>query len=951
MRHVAFGLALVLCLVMAAGCASTTVRRGGGPDAGSIRAPRPSGEIRSAATALESGSAERAARPGRSFDAPGEAMDFHVQQRLPLDATEIPLDHLHAELEKLKVREERQRVVDGATSSWSSLGPGNIGGRTRALAIDSNNPDIMYAAGVAGGIWKSIDAGANWQPLDDMMLNLAVCTIVIDPTNSNILYAGTGEGYNHSSFVRGLGIFKSVDAGSTWTQLVGTVNGVPWGAFHYVNKIVISPNDAQRIYAATRTGVWRSLDAGANWSPVLSNPRYLSTTPASNGSRVGATDIAIRMDTSPDMLFAAFGSTQADGLFRSLDDGDTWEAYSLPTNQGRMTIALAPSNNDVMYLLMADNGTGNAYGQLVDVYRSEDGGETFTGQVDFASATGAWLLSNLGLALGCREGSTYSQGWYDNIIAVDPVDPDIVWVGGIDLFRSDDRGRNFQLAGYWQFYTLDPVPPYYVHPDHHTIVFHPDYDGVTNQTMYVGNDGGLFRTINARAATGVENCPLTPDEPFPDIVWESMNHSYAVTQFYHGDSARADALFVGGAQDNGTNRLLPRQGFNEWRLVFGGDGGYVAIDPRESRTFYIEYHAFPTIYKTVDAGKTFEPAVDGITDTDGIFISPFAMDPSDPDVLWTGGSRPWRTMDGAASWQLAGSDFPVVDKISAIGIAPSNGNVVYLGFTDGLVARTTNGLDPEPTWDVFFTGLVAGGWVSSVAVDPVDPDIAYCTYSNYGVEHVHRTLNGGQSWHSIDGIDVDGVPDIPVHWILVRSCRPQELYVGTELGVFASEDSGFTWQPFNDGLAHTVVEALDLKTSNELVAFSYGRGVFLTDLALCSLPAPGSLPDGDGVPGALLAVSKTGAEITLDWDPSCSTGGDDYAVYEGSMGDYRSHTPVACSTEGARTLTFTPGSEGRYYLVVPRNAEAEGLYGTDSAGWQRPPGSPACAVQEAGPCR
>lgn len=914
MKDLTFGLTLVVCLMMAAGCAA------------------------------------RAPQPGNSFEAPEQAMEFHVRQRLPLDATQIPLDHLHAELEKLKVREERQRAVEQATATWRSLGPGNIGGRTRALAIDSNNPDVMYAAGVAGGIWKSTDAGANWQSLDDMMLNLAVCTIAIDPTNSDILYAGTGEGYGNSVFVRGLGVFKSVDAGSSWTQLSGTVNGVPWGAFHYVNKIVISPNDANRIYAATRTGVWRSLDAGATWSPVLSNPSYLSTTPASNGSTVGATDIAIRTDSNPDILFAAFGSGQADGLFRSLDGGDSWEVYAMPTNQGRMTIALAPSNNDVIYLLMADNGSGNAYGQLVDVFRSEDGGDTFTGQVDFAGPTGPWLLSNLGLALGCRPGSTYSQGWYDNVIAVDPVDPDTVWVGGIDLFRSDDRGQNFQIAAYWQFYTLDPAPPYYVHPDQHTLVFHPDYDGVTNQTLYAGNDGGLFRTTNARAATGEENCPLTPDEPFPAIAWESMNHSYAVTQFYHGDSARADALFVGGAQDNGTNRLLPRQSLNEWRLVFGGDGGYVAIDPRESRTFYIEYHSFPTIYKTVDAGETFVPADGGITDTDGIFITPFAMDPSNPDVLWTGGSRPWRTMDGATSWQLAGADFPIADKISAIGIAPSDGNVVYLGFTNGLVALTRNSLDPEPTWKVFSAGLVSGAWVSSIAVDPIDPDIAYVTYSNYGVEHVHHTLNGGQSWNSLDGIDYDGVPDIPVHWISVRSCRPQELYVGTELGIFASDDSGTTWQPFNDGLAHTVVESLDFKTSNELVAFSHGRGVFMTDLAPCSLPAPGSLPDGAAVSGSLLAVSKSGVEITLEWNASCSIGGDDYAVYGGTIGDFTSHAPLVCSTAGARTLTFTPESEGRYFLVVPRNAEAEGLYGTDGAGWQRSQGSPACAVQEAGAC-
>ncbi|MBN2559936.1 MAG: hypothetical protein JXQ75_03275 [Phycisphaerae bacterium] len=813
----------------------------------------------------------RAEGPKR-FDQPQEALDFYLQQRLAPGQSRLPLDHLRAELNKIRAREALQagprdgRSLPGGVQGWNAIGPGNIGGRTRAIVFDPQDPDIMYAAGVAGGIWKSTDAGANWTVTDDLMLNLAVSTIAIDPSNSNILYAGTGEGFlGGRPGVQGLGIFKSTDAGATWTQLAGTVTGVPEGAFYYVNKLVISPNDPTRIYAATRFGVWRSLDSGQTWSAVLRNPHYQGGVPATNGCMVGCTDLAVRTDRNPDVLFAAFGSFESDGLYRSDDGGDSWVAYTTGSYQGRMTIAIAPSDNDVIYLAMADNGGLYGFGRLVSVFRADDG-VNFSSVLDFDHPFSLWLFSYVSIATGCfKHPVVYSQGWYDNIIAVDPVDPDIVWVGGINVHRSDDGGQTFGLAGYWFYYLMDPPPPTYIHPDQHAIVFHPDYDGTSNQVMYVGNDGGIFRTTNARAATSQEECPIGPDPgPPPDVVWESMNNSYGVTQFYHGDSARDVDMFVGGAQDNGTSRALATGAPDGWKMIYGGDGGYVAIDPTNGQRLFIETNGFPKIYVSNDGGETSEEATAGITDTDGVFITPLAMDQSNPDILWTGGTRPWRTTNGATSWEVAGPNFAGPDQITAIAIAPSDSNVVYLGFTNGYIARTTNALDPSPTWTIFVNGLW-GAWVSSVAVDPDEPDTAYCTYSNYGVPHVLRSVDGGSNWISIDGIEVTGVPDIPAHWIAVRPCDSQQLYVGTELGVFASDNGGSTWQPANNGLAHTVVETLDLKDDNTLVAFTHGRGAYITSLLPCGC-APGDV-NGDDV----FDIADIGPFVGVLLDPTGAT--------------------------------------------------------------------------------
>lgn len=772
----------------------------------------------------------------RRFDEPDKAMEFFHKQRLSPGETELPIEHMIDELHKIETREAELSRRSGARSAgginqWQSLGPGNIGGRTRSILFNPIDPDIMYAAGVAGGIFKSVDGGAGWAATDDMMMNLAVSTLVMDPTDPDVIYAGTGEGFGGGSpFVRGLGIFKTTDGGATWNQLAGTVNVVPAEAFYYVNKIVISPNDSNRLYAATRTGVWKSTDGGENWVVVLSNPTYLATPPTTNGCNVGCTDIAIRTDSNPDVLFAAFGSNQKDGLFRSLDGGNSWAEYTTGAYQGRMTIAIAPSNNDVIYIAMADNGGLNGYGRLISIYRADDGAN-FSSVLDMSHEFSPWLFSYVSIATGCYDAPfIYSQGWYDNIIKVDPVDPEVVWVGGINTYRSDDGGETFGIAGYWFYYRMDPVPPTQIHPDQHEIVFHPDYDGVTNQTMFVGNDGGLFRTTNARAATSQEECPIGENPgPPPDIVWENMNNSYAVTQFYHGDAAKETNMFAGGAQDNGTSMVESATTPNDWKMIYGGDGGYVAIDPTNSEHLYIEIQGFPQIFESTDGGVTFHTAVNGITDTDGLFITPLAMDQSNPDILWTGGSRPWRTTNGAALWEAAGPDFSGPAQISAIAIAPSDSNTVYLGFTNGYVVRSTDALSPSPSWTVFTNGL-PGGWVSSMAVDPADPDVAYLTCSNFGIPHVLKSVNGGTDWVSIDGISASGIPDIPVHWIAVRPDNSDQLYVGTEFGVFASDDGGIVWEPANTGFAHTVVEALDFKDENTLVAFSHGRGAYIAHL-------------------------------------------------------------------------------------------------------------------------
>lgn len=767
------------------------------------------------------------------FDDPDEALRFFAEKRGLADGFDL---NGHYEAARRHITRMPQAALGAATvsasglttqlrGSWEFLGPGNVGGRTRALLIDPNNPEVMYAGAVSGGVWKTTNGGQSWQTVTDLLPNIAVNSLAFDPADSRVIYAGTGEGYFREDIrgtalpLRGNGIFVSRDAGATWTQLASTTGD----DFYWVNDLAVSTHDSNRLYAATRNGVFRSSDAGATWT------RVLATTVTG-----GCLDLAFRGDTANDYLFAACGTLDQSTVYRTTngEGSGAWTSVLSQPGMGRTTLAIAPSNPAIVYALAAQNGGSYDMG-LFAVFRSSSSGDPGSWAIQTRPGAaqdviGPLLLTNVLSAVtdndcgGINTTNATQMGWHCNVIAVDPADPNRVWAGGVDLFRSDDAGKTWGVASYW--WTAQEVPSF-VHADQHVIAFHPGYNGTTNQSMLFTNDGGVFRTDNARAdvAIGLKNACLPIRSK---VEFRSLNHEYGTAQFYHGAAFPDGRAFLGGAQDNGT--VIGGEGaVNAWEPATGGDGGYVAVDQSDPSLVYSEAQN-ARLFRSFNGGGSFVFVGAPLNDT-FIFISPFALDPNRRETLWLGGGRRlWRNRFGPEGYVASSTSLPSGTNISALAVARGGSGHLLFGTTTGTIHRGDT-LDLPASTTVWPSAAPRNGWVSSISFDPASSQIAYATYAGFGGVHVWKSIDGGASWSPLDGTGEGALPDLPAHAI---ASYGGTLYLGTDLGIFVSTDDGGTWAAERN-FPRVITEALFVSNTSHgpaLFAFTHGRGAWRIEL-------------------------------------------------------------------------------------------------------------------------
>jgi len=694
-----------------------------------------------------------------------------------------------------------KNLMKVSTPFWSALGPGNIGGRVRSIVIDPANSSIILAGSVAGGIWKTTNGGVSWSPKTDGADVMPISSMVIDPANNNVVYAGTGEGWSNVDAVYGGGVYKSTDFGDTWNLLSSTTGTSSFGD---VMKIAADPTG--NVYAATKDikfsygvghyttsgGLFKSTNGGTSWTEISS--ANIAT------NYFNPTDVLPISSTT--ILYAVnVNGSNLGGIYRTTDGGTNWTLITsgLPTsNYRRIAFAQDPNSANTVFAVFesTDLSTGGDAG-LKGIYKTTDAGASWIQLTSPPKITSTDSMSYL-----------KNQGWYDNVIAVDPNNSSNLYVGGVDMMKSTDGGASWSQLTYWHPYYGTPV----VHADHHAIVF----DKNNANTIIEGNDGGIYKTTNGGTS------------------WTNLNNGLQITQFYGGAVYKTGTTYFGGTQDNG--HLKYNGSGTGWAEVYGGDGGYSAQDQSNSSVAYEEY-VYLAISKTTDGGASWNTCTTGLSDANSgsncLFIAPFAMNPENSAVLLAGSTSVWVTGNSAGSWTQSSNVLSSGAKVSAVAVVNAAAN--YLGFagtTDGKIFKCTN-LDPSSgidTWTDITPSGNNGGYVRRVVVDLNNKNKIYATYGGYNTSgtlasrHVWCSTNQGSSWTDISG----NLPNVPVHSLVINPISSSTLYVGTETGVYSTTNGGSSWLSFNSGMPSFVpTDELVIQGSTQvLFAFTHGRGAW-----------------------------------------------------------------------------------------------------------------------------
>jgi hypothetical protein len=682
---------------------------------------------------------------------------------------------------------------------WAPRGPSPMGegprqdnGLVSAIAINPNDPSVIYQGTAGGGVWRSIDGGQHWVPQFDRQAALGIgepAALAIDPNDSDTVYIGTSQRVTPQPQA---GLFKSADGGSSCVRLgsgypAGNVGNAIIFTNQWINVIIVDPADSQTLYLSSTSGVFRSQDGGLNWA---------------QGTGISGDVRSLVLDTStPAAARVLYAGRVGQGVFTSSDGGQTWAqvlSASTPTvaaavgagGIGKVVVAIAPPTSpanpagvQVLYASMA--GTGGAP-DPVGFFVSTDGGASWTQQ----SATG-------------MPGNT--QGGYSFHFAVDPASPgdgvnDIIYFGTVGQARSGDSGQNFTGVNG-------------LHADTHSWAF-VQQSGGGPSTVYSGNDGGLFVS-----ADGTNFSPI--------------NSGGLQTGLFYNIDSKPDAgadVIVGALQDNEvetTSGVTPPG----WTGTNGGDGWDVVYDGGISGQLYCTsgfWSPAPCtrVWRSTDDGVNWSEVTPWGTATDaGCYLAPIATDPSSGGTVYVSGSQNlWQSQDGANNWRIIGS-FSGAGRTS-VAPADSNNVVVAVG-TNVFVA--TDALAAAPTFTDITRDLPSRS-VQRAAFDPNDPTVVYAVlggFDGFGAGqqgHVFRTTVGGTAWENISpavnipygALELDGAD------------TPSTIYVGNDLGVLRSVDRGLTWTVLDD--IHfpraPVTDLVLARDARILRAATYGRGVF-----------------------------------------------------------------------------------------------------------------------------
>jgi len=755
---------------------------------------------------------------------------------------EIPKGIRRAELDFAKSLPKK--ITKSASEQWFQRGPNNLGGRTRAMAIDANDENLIIAGGVTGGLFKSVDGGENFYRVTPPDQLQSVSCVVQDTREfyNTVWYYGTGEGgygvISHASYSNqtgGNGIYKSYDSGETWSLLESTVTNTPQsysdGTFDIVYNIVVNPFlTGDKIWAAVSRGIMYSPDGGTTWQEVLgfgnNNSEYTNIQIASDG-----------------IMYASLSSGADTGIYRSVD-GVTW--YDItpdnwPSAARKTSMAISPCNSNQLYVLT--NYSANEAHRLYFLdYQPGANIATWDDRSEFIPHFDCqWWIDEINYDIG----SFRSQSSFCMDIAVNPTDCNMVLLAGTNIYRSHDgfTSDNVDWIGGYNCNPVDYFDTRYPnhHPDQHLMKFHPN----NPFAMYNANDGGLY---------------LTPDVFADNVEWELLNKGYITSQFYTvsiEEGASENPAIVGGTQDNGTWYSSNDVEKGDFTWIAGGDGSFCAI-PEGAEVVYTSRQRGKVYINELNEDdltvnfKRIDPS--DAPESSFLFIAPFALDVADNNIMYLPNGRNlfrcqdlsqfeldnstdavetgWEKLDNATFPSSAGSNF-----ISCLAQSIHNPNVLYYGTANGGAYKVENVHAPADQVSLVDIGPSIGNrWVSSMAVNQGDSEEVLLTVSNYNVPSIYYSNDGGESWENVSGNleeEESGQGNGPsvIHSGILSTGGTTTYYVGTSIGLFSTTNlNGLEteWQLEGaESLGFSVINMIKTRSfDNSIFVATHGSGIF-----------------------------------------------------------------------------------------------------------------------------